>query len=623
MIADLKKTVEGKRATVESLKNEAELFKGQWQKLASEMKLKRAEIDSLHRKIAELTVRIRSGSQRLLKEFPTKLKPLLEHVKPKKGCEAVLHNYSDTLLVAPSDLEEILAFAEKEGVENFSLLPLENKKLAEHFAVPIHEKPGTLGVTASGLYTDHFGVLFQTPKESRVKIKQQREEAETALKKCEATLVDPSSLEERWRKKEMVSVQENFFLQESLGKLRQEEKALEKLEKKLQLLGKTALVETQEERLEELKELLPQLRQQVNETRERWHRSEKERVASHAKRQAQEERRVKIDSEVNECEKHRILCQKMIDSRGTTIEGLEGEVIQLRSQFEKQHEGLEKARKKVAELDDKLGRKRGRAHALSEKLHKIEVASASQNVARAELEKGLEGITWQEIQDVDVVESEKEIRQLRVTIDKSSQVNLLAIEEYEEQEKRASHLKEQSADMEKAKSELEKIILKLDQESRKIFKATFEQIRENFRKNFAILFRGGEADLCFEGSSDVLEAGIEIVAKPPGKKLRSISLLSGGEKCLTALALLFAIFEVRRAPFCILDEVDAPLDETNIGRFCEMLRQFTDKTQFIIVTHNKKTMSIADLLIGVSMEEKGVSKLLSLAFAEREMELVS
>ena len=165
--------------------------------------------------------------------------------------------------------------------------------------------------------------------------------------------------------------------------------------------------------------------------------------------------------------------------------------------------------------------------------------------------------------------------------------------------------------------------MKLDQESRKLFKETFEQVRTNFQKNFEILFRGGEADLRFTESRDVLEAGIEIVAKPPGKKLRSISLLSGGEKCLTALALLFAIFEVRRAPFCILDEVDAPLDDTNIGRFCEVLRQFTDKTQFIIVTHNKKTMSIADILIGVSMEEKGVSKLLSLAFAERQMELVS
>ena len=136
------------------------------------------------------------------------------------------------------------------------------------------------------------------------------------------------------------------------------------------------------------------------------------------------------------------------------------------------------------------------------------------------------------------------------------------------------------------------------------------------RKTSKSLFNGGEADLQFTEAEDVLEAGIEIIAKPPGKQMRSINLMSGGEKCLTAMALLFAIFEVKPAPFCILDEIDAPLDDTNVERFVNVVRQFIDRCQFIIITHNKITMAIADILFGVSMQERGVSKLLSIEFTD-------
>jgi chromosome segregation protein len=197
---------------------------------------------------------------------------------------------------------------------------------------------------------------------------------------------------------------------------------------------------------------------------------------------------------------------------------------------------------------------------------------------------------------------------------------MTSIQEFEECKERQNFLSTQMGDLSESKEELLAIIAKLDEESRAIFKVVFEQIRENFQKNFSILFRGGEADLKFTDSKDVLEAGIEIVAKPPGKKMRSISLLSGGEKCLTAMALLFGIFEVKSAPFCILDEIDAPLDDSNISRFVNVVKQFIDKCQFIIITHNKRTMAIADRIFGVSMQEKGVSKILSMEFAKREEE---
>jgi chromosome segregation protein len=154
----------------------------------------------------------------------------------------------------------------------------------------------------------------------------------------------------------------------------------------------------------------------------------------------------------------------------------------------------------------------------------------------------------------------------------------------------------------------------LEGQSRKLFQTTFEQVRAHFQKNFSILFQGGEADLKLTDSEDPLQAGIEITAKPPGKQMRSLYLLSGGEKCLTAMALLFAIFEVKPAPFCILDEMDAPLDDTNVERFVNVVKHYVDRCQFIIITHNKRTMAIADRIYGVSMQEKGVSTLLTMEF---------
>lgn len=212
-------------------------------------------------------------------------------------------------------------------------------------------------------------------------------------------------------------------------------------------------------------------------------------------------------------------------------------------------------------------------------------------------------------------QAEKELKSLKHEIEAAGDINMTSIEEYNKHKTRYEFLNQQIDDLDVSKAELVAIITSLDGESRKLFQETFVKIRANFKKNFAILFNGGEADLQFTESSDVLEAGIEIVAKPPGKQMGSINLLSGGEKCLTAMALLFAIFEVKPAPFCILDEIDAPLDDVNVERFVNIVKLFSESCQFIIITHNKRTMKVADVICGVSMEEKGVSKLLSMNFS--------
>lgn len=216
-------------------------------------------------------------------------------------------------------------------------------------------------------------------------------------------------------------------------------------------------------------------------------------------------------------------------------------------------------------------------------------------------------------------EIEKLVKTLRKELEQAqNEVNMTSIEEFERNKERFEFLNGEIGDMSQSRDELLSIIAKLDGESRTLFKETFETIRLNFQKNFKILFNGGEADLQFTEDGDLLEAGIEIIAKPPGKQMRSINLLSGGEKCMTALALLFAIFEVKPAPFCILDEIDAPLDDSNVERFVNLVQQFTDRCQFIIITHNKQTMGICDRLFGVSMQERGVSKLLSMEFNKDE-----
>jgi chromosome segregation protein len=207
---------------------------------------------------------------------------------------------------------------------------------------------------------------------------------------------------------------------------------------------------------------------------------------------------------------------------------------------------------------------------------------------------------------------ESRLKELRGLLDRMGDVNLTAIEESEELQKRYDFLTSQKADLESAIARLESAIEKINRASRKRFREVFDAVNAKFQEVFPHLFRGGRAALALTDESDLLETGVEIVANPPGKKvLQNIELLSGGEKALTAVALLFAIFLVKPSPFCVLDEVDAPLDEANVSRFNEAVREMTDRSQFIIVTHNQRTMEIADRLCGITMEEPGVSKLVA------------
>ena len=213
---------------------------------------------------------------------------------------------------------------------------------------------------------------------------------------------------------------------------------------------------------------------------------------------------------------------------------------------------------------------------------------------------------------------ETEVAKLGEQLEKIGPVNVLAIEEHQELETRESFLRTQRDDLVQSIESLRTTIRKINLTSRELFREAFNAVNESFTQIFTSLFGGGTARMQLLDEEDVLESGIELVAQPPGKKNQSIALLSGGERALTAIALLFAIFRYKPSPFCILDEVDAPLDEVNTERFVRLVRDFSRDTQFIVITHSRRTMEAADVLYGVTMEEAGCSRLVSVNFSEFE-----
>ncbi|MBW8017537.1 MAG: chromosome segregation protein SMC [Planctomycetes bacterium] len=287
------------------------------------------------------------------------------------------------------------------------------------------------------------------------------------------------------------------------------------------------------------------------------------------------------------------------------------------------HARIDEKRKLQRETESTLRQKRTEQAEVEQQMHSVELDLSQLTVKNEDLtqrvseELGLDLAeayqNFEELQ-VDWNEVRDEIKDLRGKISRLGNVNVDAIEELQELEDRYEFLSEQVEDLNESKLQLEQLINKINKESREKFVVTFEEVRKNFQILFRKLFGGGKADILLEDPDDVLESGIEIMAKPPGKETRSISLLSGGEKTLTAMGLLFAVFKSKPSPFCILDEVDAALDEANNERFNMIVQEFRQQSQFVIITHSKRTMSIAEVLFGVTMQTRGVSKKISVQF---------
>jgi chromosome segregation protein len=279
------------------------------------------------------------------------------------------------------------------------------------------------------------------------------------------------------------------------------------------------------------------------------------------------------------------------------------------------------------EIEELLGQKRVEHEELEHSASEVKIAISQLEVKEQDLvERVQEELQIDlasaygdyEEQEVDWDAIKEEITELRGKIERLGNVNLDAIDEQEALEQRNEFLTTQVDDLNQSKHQLQQLITRLNKKSREKFTQTFEEIRSNFHEIFRKLFGGGKADIILEEADDVLEAGIDIIAKPPGKEPRSITLLSGGEKSMTAIALLFSIFKTKPSPFCFLDEIDAALDEANNERFNILLEEFQRDSQFIIITHSKRTMSIADVLFGITMQRRGISKKISVHFDQYE-----
>ena len=301
----------------------------------------------------------------------------------------------------------------------------------------------------------------------------------------------------------------------------------------------------------------------------------------------------------------------------------------------KELEALQKTRATqtaaLSTAEQNLGRKRGQWEDLSARKSALDVALAENKLRRQNMIDRITGefaVAEDQVRTAPEPAWEKEqpsvetfdamIAEIRARIDEMGPVNLGAAEEYDELEERYAFLTRQQDDLVNAKQQLMDMIRSINRTTAEMFSGTFTQINLNFQTMFQRLFDGGTARLVLADDQDVLEAGIDIIARPPGKRMQSISLLSGGERTLTAVALLFAIYMIKPSPFCILDELDAPLDESNIGRFLGVLRDFLNQSQFVVITHNRKTIGAASVIYGVTMEETGVSRVISMKFSEYE-----
>jgi chromosome segregation protein len=286
----------------------------------------------------------------------------------------------------------------------------------------------------------------------------------------------------------------------------------------------------------------------------------------------------------------------------------EDRVRDLRGELEGREQGLKERRRERDMLRDALAELEvARARTESDLDHLARECHQAVGVTAAEAAAGLSD----EERACDVDSLLAQVQELRERLDRMGPVNVLAVEQSQELEERDQFLTVQRQDLLDSIGELERAIKNIDRTSKERFQEAFQVINQHFGEIFKQLFGGGTAGLSLLDETDILESGIDVMAQPPGKRLQNVMLLSGGEKALTAISLLFAIFQYKPSPFCILDEVDAPLDDANIGRFVRMLEGLKDQTQFVLITHSRKTMEIADQLYGVTMEEPGVSKLVS------------
>ena len=337
-----------------------------------------------------------------------------------------------------------------------------------------------------------------------------------------------------------------------------------------------------------------------------------------------EERIVSLDKEKRSLEDRKVNLNGEILELEKKIKEAREKIVVLNERKKEEEERLKELEDSFTLLQEALKQEENILEEIRNKIYNKRLETQKINFEKAKIVDYLkqvynvEFILEEVSSNIPLSDLETERDKLKKRIDSLGEVNLVAIDEAKELNERYQFLTTQKEDLLSSKESLKKAIQKINRTSKEVFLETFNKIEEEFKKYFRFLFGGGRAQLVLLDKENILESGVEIEVQPPGKKLQSVSLLSGGEKALTAIALIFSIFKVKPSPLCVLDEIDAPLDEANVDRFNQLLVEFSPTSQFIVITHNKKTMSRADVLYGVTMEERGISKLVSVRFAQEE-----
>lgn len=388
-----------------------------------------------------------------------------------------------------------------------------------------------------------------------------------------------------------------------------------------------------EQQSQQLQEELKSLRQEVDGCRESLTHHRVALASLQQQQQAGQQTLERIDRQQKELAERRGRLEQSLEQQAASREEFRLKEARVRFDLEQQlnkrqsqqqqarqlQEAYQQQRTELDEFRDQLRRLRTDAEELRKTVARLQLRQREQQLEAEHLALGVQERFAVDLRDHQVPQAtdeelerqQQQLQRLQQKIAALGEVNLMAIEEYQEQEKRYDFLTQQRDDLKQSLDDLEKAITQINRTTRRRFKETFDRANEMFRQVFPRLFRGGQAELRLTDENDLLETGIEIIVQPPGKRLQNVNLLSGGEKALTAVALIFSLFLLKPTPFCVLDEVDAPLDDANIDRFADMVREMTDRSQFILITHSKRTMSIVDTLYGVTMQEPGVSRLVS------------
>ncbi len=434
-------------------------------------------------------------------------------------------------------------------------------------------------------------------------------------------LIQQSALEERKRAHDALiatSSDEEKRLNESLQRI--EESIKSKANEKESLIIRLTETRSRQGHCVAKSEKIQRDKNWVLESKENEERQllrfEKEIEEANAKKEGLEADSASLEEELINLSSSRDAVLRQIESIRRSREEVNTGLEELEISKSQKAKILEEAKEKVHAYELQNAETRFEMDRIKERIfnaYQVDFAlQESLEATRAEFERQFGADT-----QLDLEESKTNIQALKEKLNRMGPVNLVAIQEYDEMKERYDFLVKQQQDLNQAKDDLHKAILKINRTTKEMFVETFVNIQKYFSEYYKLLFGGGSAELILLDEEDVLESGIEIVARPPGKKLQNITLLSGGEKALTAVALLFSLFKVKPSPFCVLDEIDAPLDESNVDRFCAVLKDFITGSQFIVITHNKRTMNLADSMYGITMAETGVSKVVSVKFSEK------